>query len=326
MAKRRRRGRRPWFAPIVVALLVGVWALLGERLRGPLGLPGDGAASPKSGDQLRVATWNLKNFPGEHQDRERLKTRLHELGADVIAVQEIHDPGALRRLMPGWELHLSETGGRGGQRLGVMFDPAAVELVGAPREHRELAMGGGVRPGFSVYLRVRGGPDFHLVVVHLKAMDEGYELRRAQWPVLAQIVETLRGAGPGRDDDDVIVLGDFNATGPAGGTPADELAALDARLGGVGLQRLANHEGCSAYWDGPRRDAWQEPSQLDLIWAAGLKESLQPGSEVRPLHHCARHHCAAFRSTAAHPERDYADLSDHCPVVLDLQRSGDDDP
>ena len=93
-----------------------------------------------------------------------------------------------------------------------------------------------------------------------------------------------------------------------------------------GLLRLAPDAPCSAYWDGSRRDAWYEPSLLDLVWVADLDEGLSSTTGVRPLHHCARHHCQPFRSTPGHPEPDYADLSDHCPVMLDLSPGRDDDP
>lgn len=306
---------------MLVVLLVLAWALLGERLRGPLGLPGDGRAPAKDAGRLRVVTWNLRNFPVEGHDLSRLRARLHELQADVIAVQEVHDAGALRELLPGWSLALSQHGGRGGQRLGFAFDPAVVELVGAPREHGELAMGGAVRPGFSGYLRARGGGlDFSLVVVHLKAMRDGHPLRKVQWELLAGILKEVGGG-----DDDVVLVGDFNVTGAEGGSPGQELEALDARLGAVGVRRLVNYAGCSAYWNGARRDAWHEPSLLDLMWFGGLREA-GAAVEARPLLHCDRHRCVAFRSTDAHPERDYADLSDHCPVIVDLPRGVDDDP
>ena len=318
---RRRRGRG-WIAPLLVVLLVALWALFGERLRGLVGLPGDGSAPAKRADRLRIATWNLRNFPDEGQDLPRLRARLQELAADVIAVQEIRDPAALQALMPGWGLALSEAGGRGGQRLGFLYDRSAVELVGAPREHAALAMGGAVRPGFSGYLRARdGGPDFHVVVVHLKARAEGFALRRAQWDALGEILKDVA-----RGDDDLVLLGDFNATGPERGGPAEELEALDARFGAIGLRRVDNAAGCSVYWHGARRDAWHEPSLLDLVWIGGLREAGDAGLEARALLHCARHRCAALRSTEAHPERDYVDLSDHCPVIVDVPRGADDDP
>jgi endonuclease/exonuclease/phosphatase family metal-dependent hydrolase len=312
---------RRWWAPVLVAVLVVVYAVVGERLRGGFGLPGSGAA-PTRGAGLRVATWNLRNFPEPTQDLTRLGERLKDLGAVLLAVQEFHDPGALAGMLPGWGVHLSEQGGRGHQRLGIAFDPAVLELVEPVREHPELAMGGRVRPGLSAYLRARdGGPDFHVLVVHLKAKPDGQPLRMKQWSLLAAIVGDLL-----RSDPDLILLGDFNATGTSHSSPEQELVALGAVLEPLGLRRLAPDAPCSAYWDGSRRDAWQEPSLLDLVWVAALEEGLGPATGVQALHHCARHHCRPFRSTPAHPEPDYADLSDHCPVMLDLAEGGDDDP
>jgi endonuclease/exonuclease/phosphatase family metal-dependent hydrolase len=300
-------------------VLVLGWWLAGDRLREGLGLPGSGSA-PGKGAALRVATWNLHNFPDPKQDGTRLRDRMAGLDADLIAVQEIHDPAALQALLPNFTLALSEHGGRGHQRLGVAFDPQVLTQVEPAREHTELSMRGHVRPGLSVYLRAHGGgPDFHVLVVHLKAMSDGYSLRTQQWSLLAELARDLL-----RHDPDLVMLGDFNATGPAGGTPQAELAALEAILGPIGLRRLAASEPCSAYWDGARRDAWQEPSLLDLVWVAGLQEGLDAATQVHPLHHCARHHCQSFRSTDAYPEPDFADLSDHCPVVLDLAQGRDD--
>lgn len=310
MSRRWRRGR--WLGPLLVAALVlGYW-LAGERLRERIGV-GSGAAPPTlKGDRTRIVTWNLHNFPGADQDLPRLRERLHDLDADLLAVQEIHDPAALAELLPGWQLHLSEHGGRGHQRLGIALDPAALELLAPIREHAELTLNGHVRPAVSAHLRVHGGPDFHVVVVHLKAKGDGYPLRRRQWPLLADLARDLLHRDP-----DLVLLGDFNATGPVGGSADDELAALEATLAPLGLRRLHPSEPCSAYWDGARRDAWQEPSLLDLVWVAGLEHAVGP---VHPLHHCARHHCQAFRSTPAYPEPDFADLSDHCPVALDFAR------
>lgn len=307
----RRRRRVRWIGPLLVALLVVVWSQFGERLRERLGV-GSGTPSPAAAGALRVVTWNLHNFPGADQDLPRLQQRLSGLDADLLAVQEVHDPAALAHLLPGWDLHLSEHGGRGHQRLGIALDPHTLELLAPVREHTELALGGHVRPAVSAHLRVRGGADFHVVVVHLKAMADGLPLRRKQWPLLADLARDLL-----RTDPDLIILGDFNATGPAGGRPEDELAELAALLEPLGVHRVRTDVPCSAYWDGSRRDAWKEPSLLDLVWVAGLDHA---NEVAHPLLHCARHRCEAFRSTSAHPEPDFADLSDHCPVALDLAR------
>lgn len=330
MARRRRARRRSRLLRGrsllggLLILLIAAYALWGEQLRERLGLRGDGP--PDKGAAVRVVTWNLRNFPDEHQDLDLLQARLESLDADVIAVQEIKEPEALRALLPRWKLAISERGGRGRQKLGVLYNPARVELVGEPAEHDELSLGGRVRPALSVYLRTRGGgPDFHLVVVHLKAMTAGYSQRAQQWPMLASIVGSLQENDRGGGDQDVIVVGDFNTTGPPGGDTAEELRALEDLFGSAGLRRLPSARGCSTYWDGPRRDAWQEPSLLDLVWVGDLAEAMGGDAQAAALGHCARHRCEAFRSTDAYPDLDFETVSDHCPVIVDLAFA-DDDP
>jgi hypothetical protein len=106
--------------------------------------------------------------------------------------------------------------------------------------------------------------------------------------------------------------------------PAIEQAELAEVLAVAGLRRLQNTSGCTAYYDGQRRDAWQEPSEIDLVWARDLAESIVATTEVHSGTHCAEERCRDFRSTDAYPVRDYEFVSDHCPVVLDLVRADDD--
>ncbi len=317
---RQRQRRKPGArlrvrAPLVVLVLVVLYWGFGEWLRGPLGLPGSGSAPTKAG--FRVVTWNLRNFPEPKQDLSRFDWRWREFSADLVAVQEVNDPVALQRLLPDWQMELSEQGGRGRQRLGIAFNPQTVELLTPLQEHRELTMSGRVRPAVSAYVRARGGPEFHVMVVHLKATPDGYATRQQQWSELVALIKDLL-----RRDPDLILLGDFNSTGPQGGTADDELYELGKHLEPLGLRRLTSPDPCSAYWDGPRRDAWKEPSLLDLVWVAGLHEAIASDTQITPLHHCARHRCQSFRSTPAHPEPDYTDLSDHCPVVVDFSPAG----
>src|SRR5688572_28004273 len=127
-------------APALVAALVLCYWLAGDQLRVRLGV--DSGTAPPLARGVRVVTWNLHNFPGADQDLPRLRERLADLDADLLAVQEIHDPAALAELLPGWEIHLSEHGGRGHQRLGFALDGATLELLGPVREHAELTMNG----------------------------------------------------------------------------------------------------------------------------------------------------------------------------------------
>lgn len=305
---------------VLIGVLVVVHRAFGDRISRFF----DGLAQRRvpavPTDHIRVATWNLRNFPSPDLDPKQLRMRLEAIDADVLALQEIKDVAPLRRLLPQWTIRVSKRGGKGHQRVAIAYDPRVVEMVGTPVEHPGLTMGGRVRPALSATLRGRsGGPDFSLVVVHLKARPQGIELRRKQWPKLATLVNDLA-----KSDDDVLVMGDFNATGPPAGDPGAEIAELDAVLATAKLERVRNAYGCSAYWDGSRRDAWKEASLLDLIYARNLEESLADDATARPAGHCARHVCEPFRSTRTYPEPDFARLSDHCPVVVDLRSSDDD--
>jgi len=301
------------------------WQMLGDELRVRLGLPTD--AMPHKGASLRVVTWNLENFPNAHQDLPALRAALLDLDADVIGVQEVKDPERLRELLPEFGLVVSEGGGRGHQRVGVLFDPETVTVSGV-REHDDITLKGRVRPALTAYVAHRGGgPDFHLAVVHLKARPEGYAQRREQLPELSNVLAGLTEEGPHADDRDIVLLGDFNVVGGPAGEPlaTDELAALDETLGTLHLRRLPVPSGCSAYWDGSRRDAWKEASLLDLVWLGALDEARPSGLQARSGTHCGQHACAPFRSTEAYPDASFESVSDHCPVVFDLPLS-DDDP
>ena len=338
MAKRKRKSkrltkaqkaRRKRLVGVGLTILAGLaWAVFGPELREVGGLAG--APVPERGDHFRVVSWNLANFRGAASDHDldRIREVIAELDPDVIAVQEIKDREALAAILPEYELRISDKGGRGRQLLGVAWRRDRVELVEA-KEHAELSIGGRVRPAFAAYLRGRDqGPDLWIVVVHLKAMPDGIELRRQQWPMLVELAATLDEGEAPATDTDLIVLGDFNTTGPreAGrGAPAIEQAELATVLESAGLRRLVNETGCTAYYDGQRRDAWKEASEIDLVWARGLKESLQSDAKVHSGTHCAAKRCEDARSTEAYPLHDYAHVSDHCPVIVDLARA-DDDP
>jgi endonuclease/exonuclease/phosphatase family metal-dependent hydrolase len=324
----RGRSRKLWRGLVLVIAVVA-----GHRAWRATG----GCSSPDgpdtSADALAVVSWNLHNFPDDDgldaHDRDRMRARIDAVDPHVLAVQEVRDPAALAELLPDRRVLLSAHGGARGQALGLAVDDR-VEVVGELVEHHALEIGGRVRPAVSAYLRVpaasgaeRRGVDLHVVVVHLKAMPEGQELRRVQWALLADVIARLPLAGPGAGDDDVLVLGDFNATGADGDAQRerDDLARV---LAEVGLRPLAIAGGCSAYWDGERRDAWLEPTLLDLAFVGGAiaEEGGRRELVATPLGACARHRCAPLRSTEAYPDAEIVGMSDHCPVLVELREPG----
>ncbi|MBK6918443.1 MAG: endonuclease/exonuclease/phosphatase family protein [Deltaproteobacteria bacterium] len=255
-----------------------------------------------------VVTWNLRNFTAADHDVAAMAATLAEVDAPIVAVEEVLDAEALATMLPGRRVLLSQHGGARDQRLGLAIADH-VELLEGPREHRELELGGRVRPAVEFLLR-EGDTRLRVVVVHLKATPRGLPQRRLQWAALAQVIARAAASG---DHDAIVVIGDFNVTGDDDLSADDERAALSSVLARVGLRAVVPAAGCSAYWDGRRRDAWLEPSLLDLAFVGG---AVAAAPSLEPLGACARHGCAPLRSTDAYPDRDLAGTSDHCPMLL----------
>ncbi len=299
--------RRRWRVLGLVALVAAhAW------LRGPIAAALSPAALPSaSSEHLRIATWNLRRLGAAdaHTDLERLHAELRRLDADLIALQEIVDAAPLARPFEGWSLRLSEAGGHGEQHLGFAWRPDRLRARGPLLVDAVSSMGGRYRPVVAQRFDSPAGP-LLAVTVHLKARPEGREIRRQQVARLRTWIQSRL-----RADETLILLGDFNLTGGAEARDAGaERREMIAQLAALNVKPVPNPLGCSAYWDGPQRDAWREPSELDLMWVPRALAR----SRVHPGAHCSRHSCQSFRSTPAYPDLDYRGISDHCPVVFDL--------
>lgn len=265
---------------------------------------------------LRVATFNIRNFRPEKTDVARLVTLLEELDADVIAVQEIEDPAGFKDVVgriraPGrrYALALSRCGGRSAMHVGFVYDAARIELRGQ-QEYPELDPGGGgdcrgERSGLLGQFAESEVP-FELLVVHLVATgdEERAARRRAQWDLALAIVARRRGEGAGA----IAILGDTNSTGYMDDRWG-ERTFITRRLRETGLELPTSQLGCSAYWR-PEPDTLA-PSLLDhVVVTPGFPAS--GAAEVRGF--CAEVACRGLPGDS--PPPDYMKVSDHCPVVL----------
>jgi endonuclease/exonuclease/phosphatase family metal-dependent hydrolase len=151
-----------------------------------------------------------------------------------------------------------------------------------------------------------------VISVHLDSGEESRDFEHRGSSVRA--LASLLPARAARNAD-TLVLGDYNAMGCSECAPAvtasEELAQLDATLGAHGLHRLEHALGnrCTHYYRG-------RAGLLDLAVAtAPLKE------RVRAIH--ASGVCEAL--ACERPKRGetplaWDSLSDHCPVIVQLQR------
>jgi endonuclease/exonuclease/phosphatase family metal-dependent hydrolase len=185
---------------------------------------------------LRLGTWNLEFLGAEGDFRSKLPLRddadyralgakVKDLGVHVLAVQEINDEASLQRVAaaagPSWRVLLGTSGswddGKTAQRVGFVWDGTALELLAAeellelPREVDGVPIFHRV-PVVACFRHKATGFDFRAVTVHLKAgqkpADE--QKRKLEAKALHQWFAAL--AVRPREDQDVVLLGDFNST------------------------------------------------------------------------------------------------------------------
>jgi len=183
---------------------------------------------------LRLGAWNLEHFgsrndpPRTDQDVQAIADYIRNLDVQVLAVCEINGEKPLRdlvkRIGPAWKFVLGTSGhvGQEGQvAVGVLWDSARVEMLGAG-ELSELS--GQSASGFifhrapviAAFRDRAGGPDFRVLAVHFKAgrTPEDFDRRTAEGRSLRGYLEKLVAGG--KEDDDILVLGDFNHDPSAG--------------------------------------------------------------------------------------------------------------
>lgn len=173
---------------------------------------------------LRIGAWNLEFF-GNREDPPRTEENVQAIadyikGLDVqaLAVCEINGEKPLKdlcqRLGPEWKFVVGTSGqlGEKGQIApGFLWNDSRLEMTGAG-ELRELKDGQlfhrvPVMAGFKCRA---GGPDFRMVSVHLKAgrAAEDFERREGELSALRGYLQEL--VSKPDEDNDIVVVGDFN--------------------------------------------------------------------------------------------------------------------
>jgi endonuclease/exonuclease/phosphatase family metal-dependent hydrolase len=178
----------------------------------------DGDVDEDSGQagELRVMTWNIREFPLVPGSVEAAAAVIADLDVDVVAIQEVQVPSAFDELLaalPSYDGELNEDDPDAWLRVGLLWrrERVTVTDVGTifrtdwyafPRPPLVATVTAEARPGGEPF-------DFVVAVLHLKASldDESRERRRAACERLEEWVDArMESTG----EEDFVLLGDWN--------------------------------------------------------------------------------------------------------------------
>lgn len=251
-------------------------------------------------EPLRIVTYNIEDFPKSELQVEHAFRTIAALDAPVIAVQEILDRAAFEQaasseLGSRWKVVVASDS----RAVGLIYDSDRVRLRSSD-EHR---IGG--RRVLEARLEQKRGADLRVFVVHLKAggKDSDIDTRRAQLDELAPIV----ARAVAESDDEVVVLGDFNATHPR---DRQQLRRFAAR---TGLRWSSEALECTAYWSRRGGDDGRElqdcvGTALDHVFTRSLPRAIGAKGLCEQLGCDGGLICPVSRFL----------VSDHCPVLTEF--------
>lgn len=301
-----------------------------------------GKRKPRDPGVARIGTWNVRWFPdgvpgngrdgsGKPTDLDWLSCAIAWLDTDVLVLEEVKStPRAAEALaaltrsldaLSGGHHHVEvdRCPGAGRQSVAFLYDDRRVVARSFhnvdslnPSGH---ACDEHLRPGFSGYFRFPGGGDLHVVAVHFKSGVEtrAYGLRRASMAGLSAAYRDLEGT---EADSDVLVTGDFNTMGCDDCSPKiraeQEVATVSTEVTSVdpAFRRVGSDYACSEYYRGIG-------NLLDHFLVTRSMQEAPAGERSHVEGYCAEVSCS--RLSQHQMPRAYEELSDHCPVVFDLE-------
>ncbi|HXK16900.1 MAG TPA: hypothetical protein VNG33_03830 [Polyangiaceae bacterium] len=295
---------------------------------------GAGQRLARAPGSARFASWNLHWFPdgkpgqsGAGADLSWLACALSWLDADVVAVQEVKQSpeaqqalatllGQLNRLSGArYTARFDDCGSRVPQHVGLIWNEARVvashlETVAALNPHGE-ACASELRPGLAGRFRLPGGLDLEAVSAHFKSMADqhGFALRGGSFAAIPGVARALTASAK---DADFLLLGDLNTMGcdecAPKVSPADEVVAAEKQLSAAGLRLVPADAAGSELYAG-------HLTLLDHAVTSTAMRELAPATRTHVAGACA---AGATPPSGRSAKRLRSELSDHCPIVLDL--------
>ena len=186
--------------------------------------------TPAIGAEIKIASWNIENFGptkaglnnGKHENNNtigKIAEIIKEGKFDLVAIQEVEDKdgGNLRKLRKilgkGWNYVHSET--TGGEQYAMFFNsnklkPHRLKAEGMmhiydvdePERPAQMKR----FPGYCRFESKDGGFDFTIITCHNRTWGEGAKEDAGYLYDVYKGVKRKLGA----EDNDIILLGDFN--------------------------------------------------------------------------------------------------------------------
>ena len=290
-------------------------------------LPFRFASSSELANDLSVATWNFENLNGVHgralfegrsyertqRDFDAFRKYVLEASADVVLLQEVASPKAMRQVLPAKYNYLISSQyfdilPAVGIYTGIAYDPSTVKVIATvaiPTGIRHIEGSGraaGARDTVGIQV-LWGAARVWILSVHLKSSCNRKSLPHETNPtdcrilyqqllILRQWITRLRA-----DGSSVIIGGDFNRRGDPNYTDDSYLSVLDTAGDVKQIVRTDRRE-CSTF-------SGKDRNPIDYFVLFGLADALVQAKEIS-IH-----------------EQDIKvgyKLSDHCPVRLQLSR------
>ena len=273
--------------------------------------------APALAEPLVIASWNVEHLrdqngegpvPRQDADYTRLAGYADALGADVIALQEIENEPAARRVFAASDYQLFVEGRNNPQRTGFAVKNGLAAVNNG--DFAALALDGSVRRGVDITVTVAGQP-IRLLSVHLKSgcFDVPLSTPGNDCGKLLQQVPVLEGWIDQRTQEGVpfAVLGDWNRRFDA--EPGQEFwREIDDGLPAP-LDLLRVTEGVEAHCpSAPGFNEFIDHIVLDEQAARFVAEGSFSQLQYRPED-------AAF----------FDRLSDHCPIRVTLEVAEDEE-
>ncbi|NOZ07481.1 MAG: hypothetical protein GXO91_01235 [FCB group bacterium] len=162
-------------------------------------------------DQFEIVTWNCENFPKNNEETVKaLSEAIHDLNADMYALQEIRYAGwfsALMAELPQYDFIISKNSSY--MDLAILYKKDMFQLVRQVELFPENDYNFAGRPplqGDFLYICNGDTTEFSVIDLHMKCCDSGLSRRQKAAVMLHdKLAEDIAG---GREN--FIVLGDWN--------------------------------------------------------------------------------------------------------------------